>query len=141
MYKRIEMKEHENLYEKIQEILGGEQGSFKVLEQQINMDLQFEYYESSKLLSQELGEKWAFDNAGHLLEPGYSVELKKDILARLATIEKVECYRYIEDYLQGAEKEIHDWAVLALNESRMLLESSLLDESQVFISTGLGGER
>lgn len=134
------MEEHENLYEKIQEILGGAQGSLKVLEQQIDMDLQMEYYECSKRMKEEEDESWAFENAGYLKEPGYSFQVKKEILARLASIEKVECYRYIEDCLENAGEELRDWAVMALNESRMLLESKLLDESQVFISTGLGGK-
>lgn len=134
------MEEHENLYEKIQEILGGVQGNLKVLEEQIDMDLQLEYYECSKKMRDELEEEWAFENARYLKEPGYSLQVKKEILARLASIEKVVCYRYIEEYLGNADEELHDWAVMALNESRMLLESKLLDESQVFISTGLGGK-
>jgi len=134
------MKEHENLYEKIQEILGGTKGKMKVLEQKINMDLQVEYYECSKKMRDEVDDSWAFENARYLKESGYSLQVKKEILARLASIEKVVCYRYIEDCLENAGEDLHDWAVMALNESRMLLESRLLDESQVFISTGLGGK-
>ena len=33
-----------------------------------------------------------------------------------------------------------DWTTLALQESKMLLESSLLDTKQLYISTGLGGK-
>lgn len=134
------MEEHENLYEKIQEILGGVQGSLKVLEQQIDMDLQLEYYECSKRMREEVADEWVFENAKYLNEPGYALQLKREILARLATVEKVACYRYIEAYYEEAEPELRDWVVMALNESRMLLESRLLDESQVFISTGLGGK-
>ncbi len=134
------MEEHENLYEKIQEILGGAHGNLKVLEEQIDMDLQLEYYECSKKMRDEVEDEWAFENAKYLEEPGYSIQVKKEILARLASIEKVECYRFIEECLENAGENLHDWAVMALNESRMLLESRLLDESQVFISTGLGGK-
>jgi len=135
------MDEHENLYEKIQEIRGGAQGKLKVLEQQIDMDLQVKYYECSKKLRNDLDEQWALENAKYLYEPGYSSQVKREILARLASIDKVDCYRFIEEFLKVAEEELQDWAVLALNESRMLLESRLLDESQVFISTGLGGKK
>lgn len=133
------MEEHENLYEKIQEILGGTQGKLKVLEQQVDMDLQMEYYEYSAKLWKEYDDDWAMEKAKYLHEPGYSLQVKKEILARLASMEKVEAYRSIEAFLENGEKELHDWAVLALNENRMLLESKLLEESQVFISTGLGG--
>lgn len=134
------MEEHENLYEKIQEILGGSPGNMKVLEQQIDMDLQMEYYERSMIAREERDEQWALDNLQYLPEPGYSLEVKKEILARLASIEKVMCYRAIESLLKDAEEPLRSWALLALNESRMLLESKILDENQVFISTGLGGK-
>ena len=53
------MEEHENLYEKIQEILGGSPGNLKMLEHQIDMDLQVEYYECSIKLREELEDEWA----------------------------------------------------------------------------------
>ena len=134
------MEEHENLYEKIQEILGGSPGNLKILEQQIDMDLQVEYYKCSRKLRNDVEEQVAVDQAKYLNEPGYSIQVKKEILARLATIDKVECYRFIEAYYKLADDSLRDWALLALNESRMLMESKLLGENQVFISTGLGGK-
>jgi len=133
------MEEHENLYEKIQEILGGSPGTLKILEQQIDMDLQVEYYECSKKLKNELDESWAYDHMQYLTEAGYSIDVKKEILARLASIENVACYRAIESFSDKAEEPLRDWALLALNESRMQLESKIMEENQVFISTGLGG--
>jgi len=65
--------------------------------------------------------------------------VKKEILARLATIEKVECYRIIESFVKEGEESLQKWALLSLNESRLQLESKIMDENQVFISTGLGG--
>ena len=135
------MQEHEILYEKIQEILGGTPGNLKILEQQIDMDLQVEYYECSRKLRNELDESWAYEHMQYLIEPGYSQDVKKDILARMASIENVECYRAIESYIDIAEESLKDWALLALNESRMQLESEIMEENQVFISTGLGGRQ
>jgi len=134
------MEEHENLYEKIREILGGSPGNLKVLEQEIDMDLQMEYYDCSMRIRVDREEEWALDHMRYLMEPGYSVDAKKEILARLASIEKVECYRAIESFLQNSGEPLRSWASLALNESRMLLESKIMDENQVFISTGLGGK-
>ena len=135
------MEEHENLYEKIQEILGGKPGSLKILEQQIDMDLQVEYYECSRKVRNDVEEQWALDQAKYLYEPGYTHQVKKEILARLATIDRPDCYRTIEAYLRTPDEGLRDWTLLALNESRMHLESKLLDENQVFISTGLGGRQ
>ncbi len=133
------MEEHENLYEKIQEILGGTPGSMKILEHQIDMDLQVEYFECSRKMKLEFDESWAFDHMQYLFEPGYSEDVRKGILARLATIEDPVCYRAIESCARYAGEPLRDWALLALNESRMHLESKLMEENQVYISTGLGG--
>jgi len=134
------MEEHENLFDKIREITGGEPGRLNVLEHRIDLDLQMEYYECSWKQKQEVGEHRALERATYLSEPGYSLQVKKDILARLASIEKVECYRTIEAFARKAPPELRDWALMALNESRMLLEGEFLGENQVFISTGLGGK-
>ncbi len=134
------MEEHENLYEKIREILGGTPGNLKILEQKIDMDLQMEYYDCSMRIREEKSDEWALEHMQYLSEPGYSVDVKKEILARMASIESVECFRAIEAYLEQALEPLLSWAILALNESRMLLESKIMDENQVFISTGLGGK-
>jgi len=134
------MKEHENLYEKIREILGANPGNLKILEQQIDMDLQMEYYDCSRKIREEKDEAWAREHLQYLEEPGYSEDVKKEILARLASMANVDCYRAIESFLSSAEEPLRTWAVLALNESRMVLESRIMDENQVFISTGLGGK-
>jgi len=134
------MEEHESLYEKIREILGDSPGNLKVLEQQIDMDLQLEYYECSRKVRKEKDEAWALDHMQYLEEPGYSADVKKEILARLASMTRTECYRAIESFLDTAREPLRTWAVLSLNESRMVLESKIMDENQVFISTGLGGK-
>jgi hypothetical protein len=133
------MEEHENLFEKIQEILGGTPGNLKILEHQIDMDLQVEYYECSRKMNQEFDESWGFDHMQYLEEPGYSLDVKKEILARLATIEDASCFRAIQSCANSANELLKDWAILALNESRMHLESNIMEENQVYISTGLGG--
>jgi hypothetical protein len=133
------MEEHENLYEKIREILGDNPGNLKVLEEQIDMDLQMEYFDCSRRIREEKDEAWAQEHMQYLGEPGYSEEVKKEILARLASIPRVDSYRGLESFVESAEEPLKTWAILALHESRMVLESKIMDENQVFISTGLGG--
>lgn len=134
------MEEDENLYEKIREIMGGSPGNLKIMEQQVDLDLQMEYFECSRRMREEKDEKWALEHIGCLTDPGCKVNEKKEILARLATIEKVECYRALEQFMADTSDQLRPWGILALNESRMLLESKILDENLVFISTGLGGK-
>ena len=58
----------------------------------------------------------------------------------MAGSDDVENYRLIEQYASIALPELKDWALMALNESRFHMVSSLSEEDGVFISTGLGGK-
>ncbi len=133
------MKDSENLYDKIRELIGKHPGNFNILEDTIDVDLQVEYFEFSKRISQEYDGDWALDQVEFLADPDYSMEGKKQLLARLATMENVAAYRAIESYARNPDDDLREWSVLALQESKMHLESHLLEENQVFISTGLGG--
>ena len=42
--------------------------------------------------------------------------------------------------MQSPDPELTDWAYMALMESRIMLESELSEEKQIYISTGLGGK-
>jgi len=88
----------------------------------------------------ERSEDWALEHMQYLTEADYPQELKKEVLARMASVDSVECYRAIEAYIEHAPEPLMPWAVLALNESRMLLESKIMEQNLVFISTGLGGK-
>jgi len=134
------MKEHENLYDKIEEIFGKNPGNLNILEQKIDIDLQMEYFECSRKMASEYDECWAIEQSDSLMDTRYPTELKKRILARLATIDRVDCYRTIESYLSNPDEELKDWAALSFYESKMHLLGEILDENQIFISTGLGGK-
>jgi hypothetical protein len=133
------VKDSENIYDKIRELIGMVPGNVNILEDTIDVDLQVEYFEYSKKMLHELDADWAMEQIDLLQESDYSLMGKKQILARLATMEDVSAFRAIEAYASKPDKELRDWSQLALQESRMHLESHLLEESQVFISTGLGG--
>lgn len=132
--------EKENLYNKIQELLGNLHGTFNILEEQIDIDVQLDYFESSKETKKTLDIEETFNMKESLFSDDLSMDEKKSLMVRLACINKVEAFRTLEKYRQNPDPELKDWAALAMQESKMLLESSLLDENQVFISTGLGGK-
>jgi len=134
------MKDHENLYDKIKEIFGVIPGSFNIMEDTIDVDLQMEYFEFSKKMSQEFDEQWVINQLPVLDDPDGLLSSKKEVLARLASMHDVSAYRAIESYQKDVEPELREWCILALQESRMNLESHLLEENQIFISTGLGGK-
>jgi hypothetical protein len=132
--------EGENIYDKIQEIFGEVPGTFSILEEKIDIDLQMEYFEFSRSIKRDLDEKMVMDRREQIFDFNQDEVDRKSMFAMLASLEEVLAYRTIEKYLKEGHKELRSWAILALQESRMLLESKLLEENQVFISTGLGGK-
>jgi hypothetical protein len=134
------MEQEENIFEKIQELLGNFKGSYSVLQEQVDIDVQLEYFESSKKYRKSKDKKDHHLLIGELNSGESDLELKKNILIQHAAVDQVEAYRAIESYHKNPDPELKDWAILAMQESRVLLESSFLDENQVLISTGLGGK-
>jgi len=132
--------EQDNIYDKIQEILGSLKGNYNILEEQIDIDVQMEYFESSKGIKKTFNKDDALETRNDLFSCEKTIDEKRLILSRLASIENVDAYRALEKYRENPDPELKDWATLAMQESRMLLESSFLDENQVFISTGMGGK-
>ncbi len=130
----------ENLYSKIQELLGNLKSNFNILEDHIDIDVQLEYFETSKDIKKSIDCEDTLNQKDSLFSNEISFDQKKSLLIKLASIDKVEAFRALEQYQKNPDPTLKDWATLAMQESRMLLESSLLDQNQVFISTGLGGK-
>jgi len=78
--------------------------------------------------------------SAELYNPASTLETKKWMLSTLAISRQPKAYRVIENYIKDSDRELTDWAQLALMESRVSLESELTDERQIYISTGLGGK-
>ena len=135
------MENQENIFDKIQEILGNFSGNFSILEHQVDVRVQMDYFDFSRNLKRDFDPELMLKQEENLYNTEISIEPKKELLVSLASIDKPEAYRIIERFIDKAQVELKDWAILALQESRLLLESKLLDENQVYISTGLGGLR
>lgn len=128
------------LQKMIQDILGIQPDKINIIPNSIPLETQIEYFETSKKVKENISYDTVLQNADWLFNPDISVADKKWLLAQLASITKPEAYRLIEKYLQNPDNELSDWARLAYIESRTLLESEFLNENQVIISSGLGGE-
>jgi hypothetical protein len=129
----------ENLFKKIQELLGTLNGNFNVLEEQIDIDVQIEYFETSKGIKKTLDKDETMSISESLFSEEASLAQKRDLLVGLASIDKVEAYRILERYRDKPDPELREWALMAVQESRMRIEGSLLGQDQIFVSTGLGG--
>lgn len=141
MYEILVIMDEDNIFDKIEELFGKKPDNFSIIEQQIDIKIQMDYFEKSKELKNNPPDKQeVLDKKESLFDKTLDLEAKKEILLQLASIDSVEAYRTIEHFIPKADDEIKDWAFLALQESRSMIESSLLNESQIIISTGLGGK-
>lgn len=134
------MEENENIHDKLQELFGNDPGNFNILQRQIDVDLQMKYFDLSRKVKEELNVDRVLDKSDILFDDRISEEEKKELLAKLASIENVKAFRIIEKFYADAPDSLVEWTALAYQESRMLIESRLLDQNQVLISTGLGGK-
>lgn len=132
--------EEDNIYKKIQEAISSLPENFSILEEQIDVELQMEYFNYSRDLKTGFSVDLILQHQADLFDPAIPLDEKKNLLVLLASQEKVEAFRTIEKYAKNPDPELRQWSILALQESRMVIQSSLMDEQQVYISTGLGGK-
>jgi hypothetical protein len=132
--------EEDNIYKKIQEAIESLPENFSILEEQVDVELQMEYFNYSRNMKSDFRTEDILNKQADLFDPTVPVLEKKDLLVLLASLEKVEAFRIIEKYSKNPDPELKPWSTLALQESRMVMQSSLMDEQQVYISTGLGGK-
>ena len=130
----------ENIFNKIEELFGRKPENFSILEDQIDIKTQMTYFDESQKAKQLVVDKTISEQKQDLYKQEIEITKKKQLLVSLAGIDDVEAYRVIEQYLKNVDGELKNWTALALQESRMTIESSLLNENQIIISTGLGGK-
>jgi len=114
-----------------------------ILEESIDINTQFEYYEYVSRTNRQTvkSKKQALKVKDAIFNLEVSDEIKKDLLVRLAAINQVDVFRTIERFANEDKSNLRNWGVLALQESRMLIEGALLNQHKIHISTGLGGKR
>ncbi len=129
----------EDMLEKMREIALQDPDNIQIIETSVDSEIQIEFFEALQRVSdiEEDFDIKALHN--ELVCEETAIERKKDILAMLTTAGEVESFRLLEVYLQNATEDIKTWAFLACQQGRMLLESRLLEESKIYIASGLGG--
>ena len=141
--------QQKDFFDRFQTFLKETEMEFHILEHQVPIETQMEYYKNSNRLRNFLiplksdlraDETDYIQFVSSLQNPETSRDDKKQILSILAISKQTRAYRLLEQYVQSPDKELTDWAYMALMESRMTLESELSDEKYIYISTGLGGK-
>lgn len=118
--------------------------NLKILEDEVDLNVQKEYFNLLKELSatpqkcKQLSAQY-MEKINNLFDDSVDPETRKKMLVVLANINDVSVYRAIES-LSKTDTPLKKWAVVALQQSRMTIESALIDDPGIFISTGLGGQ-
>lgn len=126
------------------ELLSRAGSNLNILEEEVDLTVQKEYFEIVTELSKnpkkyKIWSAQYVEEINNLFDESINPEIKKRMLVILATIDDIAVYRAIESFSK-TESPLKKWAVIALQQSRMLIQSNLMDDPGVFISTGLGGQ-
>jgi hypothetical protein len=112
---------------------------FVVAEEELDGAVHAEYARNVQHLMACQPQEVGLEARQTLFDPTAPLEVKREILVRLALSETVDAYRVIEQYAKKPDPALAKWSKVALYECRMALESELLEEPVGIISTGLGG--
>lgn len=135
------MSQQDDILSRLRETLN-DQGieSFHILEELVPIEEQMEYFRYFEKLRSENEPFVRDEEISILFSPNGAIERKKRSLSRLASIPDVGAYRSIETYHSSPlEPELQNWSAMALVSSRIVLNSDLSGQQQIYISSGLGG--
>ena len=132
------MQNDRNTLKELQYSLKNLQGNLHVLETDVPVEKQMEYFRFSEAIKNNFSDDRTVEEQMQVLSSieSSSSEIKY-ALAFLAISGDVKAYRAIESY---CETYPDDWASMSLLQAKITLESVLSEEKQIFISTGLGGK-
>lgn len=117
---------------------------YMILEEGIDVRSQNDFFSMRSELYQDRQKfialsKEAKQNISLLFDPNTPAKQIKHLLVLLASIDSIPVYRTLQRYSE-IETPLRSWAVIAAQQSRMLISTSLMNNNAgVFISSGLGG--
>jgi hypothetical protein len=133
------VRRSENIYDLLNGYLDLNENSINLSEETIDRDTQLEFVECTKAHEENLAVDEIISQKERIFGNDLSLDQKKILLVQLALVSNVEAYRTIERYLKNPDDILYKWAYLAYQANRILIESNLLEENKVLVTTGLGG--
>lgn len=110
-------------------------------EVEITLEVQSEYIDyHNKIDIDAYSEAYVIDESEKLFKDGTVESEKKRILFLLGHIATLPCVRIIEEFINKAEGELKQWAVLAFDEGWMFLENEAMGTNTGRIWSGAGGD-
>jgi hypothetical protein len=134
------MEDQESMLEKMREIALNNPENIRIIETSVDAEIQIEFFETLQRIGDEIELPEPQQLLDELLNTSIGISRKKEILAQLTAYGEVETYRILEEYLKQPEPELKTWAYLSYQQARMFLESNLMEESKIYIASGLGGK-
>lgn len=130
-------QDSDEAFKGLQHLFGELKGRLHFLETNIPVEMQMEYFRYSDRVRNEPRPTSIEEQIDILQSPESSPEELKYAVTYLAVSGDVKAYRIIESYSQ---EHPECWVMMALVQAKIVLETELSDEKQIFISTGLGGK-
>jgi predicted Zn-dependent protease len=132
----------DNIQDRLKEFLGKLPENFSVMEEVVDVDIQMDYFKKAKQLNRKLSDKELELKINELFDNQIDIETKRNNLILIAGSDTPQAFRAIEKLKNQTEKnsDLYGWVCMAYYENKTNLESSLLEQNQVFISTGLVGK-
>lgn len=137
----IDKREQEHMMDQMREIAKNNPEKIAIIETSVDPNIQIEFFEKIQKINDNTKEKISIeDSEKELFNPTVTIERKKELLVILVTFGEVESFRLIEKFLESVDVELKTWAYLACQQAKMFLESKLLEETKIYIASGLGGK-
>lgn len=127
------------MLEKLRKFLAT-QGQVRLIEAIVDPDIQIEYLEFASKIRKNFDNEEVISNSDKIFDPEINFEEKKRLLVLMASIDNIDIYRKLEKFIDIADDDLKSWALIAHQESQTVIQSSLLEENQILVSTGLGGK-
>jgi len=134
------MGNSDDLFDEFQHSLDSLDGNFHVLETNVPVEKQMEYFDYSENVKRSIDDNTIDNQIVVLNSPDATLNDLKYAKTYLAVSGDVKAYRALETYSKEHKDEKDDWTVMALLQAKITLESEFSDQKQFFISTGLGGK-
>ncbi|MCF0206120.1 MAG: hypothetical protein HUK15_01710 [Bacteroidales bacterium] len=131
------MSDKEKVMRNLRELARTNPEKIRIVQTCVDADLQIEFY--NMLSNTDADSSHDLQRLIYDLRFAGSFDDKKKLLVEIAATGDIKAFRFLEKYLVECDEEIKNWALLACQQCQMFLESSLLDDANVYVASGLGG--
>jgi hypothetical protein len=136
----LSRKDKEVMMHKMRELALNNPDKIVIVETNVDPEIQLEFFDFlEKIKEDQIYNTDINQIKDELYSQNINIARKKEILVLLARYGEVESFRLIENYLNEDISELKTWTYLAFQQAKMFLESKLLEETKIYIASGMGG--